>query len=274
MALAEARFAEAVRWLEKADKSLSSDPAGSNFLGAHFYHQALLANKEYDRLLAGLEKPSAQGAGAFQDSSQIMRTAAIKGDNTRVQSALQQALAPFARLDAESKQEWEKSLELQLCCCRDDAEGYLKIISDHPNLASLESNLLQGKIKEASALIGEGANDSTANQGLIYLAAAKAGDPKMSEKHWQVMLDALAKGDRDERRVATMAKDKKPLDTTLLLHLTIRPEEKRVVLAAFAQHFPKQGKDLLTLARKLDFQHDATSLYLRKVLKDDGNETK
>jgi hypothetical protein len=150
----------------------------------------------------------------------------------------------------------------------------LKIISDHPNLASLESNLLQGKIKEASALIGEGANDSTANQGLIYLAAAKAGDPKMSEKHWQVMLDALAKGDRDERRVATMAKDKKPLDTTLLLHLTIRPEEKRVVLAAFAQHFPKQGKDLLTLARKLDFQHDATSLYLRKVLKDDGNETK
>ncbi|MFL5245815.1 MAG: tetratricopeptide repeat protein [Gemmataceae bacterium] len=272
MALAQGRFPDAVRWLEKAVKSPSSDPDGTNFLISHFYHQALLANKEYDRLLAELEKPLKTGAGGYKDSTQIMRTAAIKGDNAKAEAALQETLAPFARLAAKSKEAWETSLQLQLCCCRDDTDDYLKIIADHPDLASFESHLLQGKIKEASAMAGEGVDIGTANQGLLYLTAAKAGDQKLADNHWQLMLDSLAKGDRDERRAAGMGKDKKSIDPDLLQKLTIRPEEKRVVLAAFAQHFPKQSKGLIELARKLNFQHDATSLCLGKLLK--GNEQK
>jgi hypothetical protein len=212
--------------------------------------------------------------GGGRPTTQIMRVAAIKGDNSKVQTVLEQTLGGFARLDEPGRQVWEASLQLQLCCCRNDVAGFLKITADHPDWSTLESSLLQGKFKEAEDKIDEEGNSDVVSHGLLYLAAAKAGDQKIAEKHWQSMLDALAKGNRDERRAAGMGKDQKPVDASLLRRLTIRPEEKRVVLAAFAQHFPKQGKDLLTLARKLDFQHDATSLYLRKVLKDDGKETK
>jgi len=268
IALAQGRFADAVHWLEKTDRSISNNP-----LGDYFYHEALLANKEYDRLLAELEKPPEPGAGG-RPTMEIMRVAAIKGDNAKVQTVLQQTLGGFARLDDNGRQVWEASLQLQLCCCRNDVAAFLKITADHPDWASLESSLLQGKFKEAEDKIDEEGKSEVVSHGLLYLAAAKADDQKTAEKHWKLMLDALAKGNRDERRAASMGKDQKPVDASLLRRLTIRPEEKRVVLAAFAQHFPKQGKDLLTLARKLDFQHDATSLYLRKVLKDDGKETK
>jgi hypothetical protein len=50
--------------------------------------------------------------------------------------------------------------------------------------------------------------------------------------------------------------------------LTIEPRTKRVYLAVLAQRFPDQAKEILALARTLDFHRDAISLCLRQVLKD------
>jgi hypothetical protein len=51
-----------------------------------------------------------------------------------------------------------------------------------------------------------------------------------------------------------------------LRRLAMEPRNKRVVVAVIAKRFPEHCKELLTLARKLDYQRDPTSLCLRKVL--------
>jgi hypothetical protein len=48
--------------------------------------------------------------------------------------------------------------------------------------------------------------------------------------------------------------------------MPIDPKQKRVLLAVVARRQPEQAKDVLELARKLDYQRDVTSLCLRQVL--------
>jgi hypothetical protein len=57
------------------------------------------------------------------------------------------------------------------------------------------------------------------------------------------------------------------LDVGAVRRLTIEPSLKRVLLVVVARRQPDQAKELLALARSLDFQRDATSLILRKMLK-------
>ncbi|HEV3238176.1 MAG TPA: hypothetical protein VGZ25_14395, partial [Gemmataceae bacterium] len=165
------------------------------------------------------------------------------------------------------KQSVQASLEMVLAVCRGDEAGYLKTVADHADLTTFEAFLLKGKLTEAADSVDKELVKSSAYLGLVYLFAVKAGDKKLTEKYWQAMVDGLAKGDRDERRASAMAQDKQLFDADLMCRFAIRPDEKRVILAAFAQKYPDKKKPLLDLARKLDFQHDAVSLCLKKVLK-------
>lgn len=63
-----------------------------------------------------------------------------------------------------------------------------------------------------------------------------------------------------------MLDGRKPPDLDRLRRLPIDARQKRVFAAVLARRFPDQAKDLLTLARSLDFYRDPVSLCLRKVL--------
>jgi hypothetical protein len=76
----------------------------------------------------------------------------------------------------------------------------------------------------------------------------------------------FAKGGRDERRLGEVLAGKQPVNVDVLRRLPIQPEHKRIFLAVVAKAHPEHAKELLDLARKLDFQRDVTSMCLRKVL--------
>jgi hypothetical protein len=81
------------------------------------------------------------------------------------------------------------------------------------------------------------------------------------------LLADLKKGGREEKRFAEILASGKPPTVPLPQRLAIEPTKKRVLLAVLAQRQPDQAAEMLALAKKLDFQHDALSLCLGKVWK-------
>jgi hypothetical protein len=260
--MSEGRFPEALQHLEVAEMNLPT-----NVLVHEAYLEALLAAKEYKRLTTELDKQRPGVSSGVQNQIQKMRAAAIKGDLAQAQSIVQQMVNTYHPADATGRLDEQASLEMILAACRDDETGYLKLVAQHPEKASFESLLLQSKVAQAASSPIKAPQKQATHSALIYMFAQKEGNKKLSEESWQTMVSELSKGERDERRAADMAQGKQPFDATLVCRFAIQPEEKRVLLAAFAQKFPDQKKPLLELARKLDFQHDAVSLCLKKVLK-------
>jgi tetratricopeptide (TPR) repeat protein len=266
-ALSEGRFAEAVAYFDKAQAGM-----GDNLILRTYGDQALLANKEYGRLLDMLEKRKGGALAGIPNMSQLMNVAAIKGDQGRAQAIVQQILALVPAGVPEMgkiKDNLQASLEAKLACCRNDTAGYLKQMKEHPEIATVEFYLLTGKLKEAAEQVVDKAKpeDQMMYHGLLFLFAARAGNKALADSVWQKTLAELKKGGRDQRRAAEMAEGKKPFDAELICRFAIIPDAKRVILAAFAEKYPAQKKTLLDLARKLDFHHDAVSLCLKKVLK-------
>jgi hypothetical protein len=143
----------------------------------------------------------------------------------------------------------------------------LKLAAKIPNYSSVELALLQGKLQEAAGAV-ERANDNVAGtqHALLYLAALKAGNPKLAEEQWQSLLAQLEKSGRHQRRLAAILAGRQPFDTGVVRRLPIETRQKRVLLAVAAKQHPEQGKELLPLARSLNFFLDGTSLCLWKVL--------
>jgi tetratricopeptide (TPR) repeat protein len=260
--MSEGRFPEAVQHLEVAEKNL---PA--NALVHESYLESLLAAKEYKRLMAELDKQRSGETFSTLNQLQKMRAAAIKGDLAQAQVTLQQMVNMHSPTDAMGRLNTQATLEMLLAPCRDDEAGYLKVAAEHPEKATFESHLLQGKLTQAANAPDKALNSQLTHAALMYLFADRGGDKKLSQESWQNMIAELSKGDKDERRAAAMGQDKQFFDAELMCRFVIRPDEKRVILAAFAQKYPDKKKPLLDLVRKLDFQHDAVSLCLKKVLK-------
>jgi hypothetical protein len=123
---------------------------------------------------------------------------------------------------------------------------------------------LNGKLSDA-AQAGDQRSAGLVDHALIYLAAHKAGDQKLADQEWTKLLNALDKEDRYTRELSATLAGRRPLDANRLKKLPIDPLNKRVLLLVVVRRFPDQAKNLLPLARKLDFLADATSLCLTKI---------
>jgi hypothetical protein len=158
-------------------------------------------------------------------------------------------------------------LEMVLCCHDNDVAGFLKLAAQIPDYRTFEPALLQGKLQEAAGAVERTNDDQAMSQyALLYLAALKAGNPKLAEEQWQPLLACLERGSRYPRQLGAMLAGRQPLNTDLIRRLPIEPRQKRVLLAVVAKRHPDQGKELLQLARSLNFYLDGTSLCLRQVL--------
>src|SRR5262249_5865466 len=151
-----------------------------------------------------------------------------------------------------------------ICCADNDAAGYIKAMGNEP---TFESAFLEGKFEGAEGFVDKGKSENALVQrGLLYLGLLKSGHQKTAEEQWQPFLDALEKEGRRGRQCAEVLSGKRPVDMEHLRRLAMEPRNKRVALAVIAKRFPEHSKELLSLARKLDYQLDPTSLCLRKVL--------
>ncbi len=112
----------------------------------------------------------------------------------------------------------------------------------------------------------------TIGPALLYLAALKGGDQKRADQIWSQLMASLDKSDRYSRQLSAMLTGRQPVSLPVLRRLPMHALHKRVLLVVAAKRFPDLSKDLISLARQLDFYADATSLCLAKVMDKDDSE--
>jgi hypothetical protein len=157
--------------------------------------------------------------------------------------------------------------ETVLCCHDNDVAGFLKQVTDFPEKPLFDLALLRGKLQEAASSVDRIHSDKALTQyGLLYLAAVQAKNQKLADEQWPHLLDSLKRTNRYTRQLGALLGNPRKVDGSLVLRLPIDPRQKRVLLAVVATRYPDQGKELLPLARQLNFYQDVTSLCLHKVL--------
>src|SRR5262249_44612668 len=217
---------------------------------------ALLASGRYDQLLAELTTKGLSLDRRYYVQLERIHTLATKGDNEKARAAVQEIVHEFAgQIEMRQwVQSFQKTAEISICCAGNDAPGYIRAMG---NEHTFESAFLEGKYGETMALVLQGKNVNVlCNNGLLYVGLHKAGIMKAGETHWRQFLDALQKEGRGGRRCAAILAGKQPVDLEYLRRLAMEPRNKRVVLAVIAKRYPEHGKDLLAMARKLDYQRD------------------
>jgi tetratricopeptide (TPR) repeat protein len=259
-ALCRGQFEDAVRQLEQASNQKT------RLISAElFFHEALLAAGKYDRLLDDLAAQRLPPERRFVAQDQQIRALVAKGDKAKAKALVDETAGHFPGPgQMELRQTLHKFAEASICCASNDVEGYLTATGNEP---TFETAFLQRKFAEAAGLADRGKTENAIRQrGLLYLGMLAAGDQKGAEAQWEPFLDALRQEGRRGRKCADMLGGKVPVDVEYLRRVAIYPGQKRVVLAVMTKRFPEQSKDLSTLARKLDYHRDATSLCLRQVL--------
>ena len=195
-----------------------------------------------------------------------IRAFAAKGDKDMARGVVQEIAHEFAgQGDARPMiQTFQKMADSAISCAENDPAGYIQAMANEP---TFESAFLEGKFEGAEGLANKAKGDDlTIHRGLLYLGLLKAGNKQAAEEQWQPFLDALQKEGRRGRQCAEVLAGKRPVEIEHLRRLAMEPRNKRVVLAVMAKRFPEHSKELLGLARKLDYQRDPTSLCLRKVM--------
>lgn len=258
-ALSRGQFEEALNWMTKA-KQLAPNDLGVR----QDYHSVLWATKSFDQLLGDASVQESPLANVIEQ----LRVYAAKGDKAKARAMMTQATQVLQKSgDPAQLPMLMDRMDMILCCSEDNAKGFLDA-AQRANQSPFQTALLQDKLQDAAGLIEKQHEGKVAVQhGLLFLAATKAKDQKLADSQWLAFLGSLMKSDRHDRQLADILAGKQPMNATLITRLPIETSEKRVFLAAAARRFPEQQKTLMPLARKLDFQHDATSLCLQKLLK-------
>lgn len=261
--LAQGRFAEALGWMEKAIQLSPNNPAVQRD-----YDSALLAAGRYDRLLEELRTRPHPLGPSLPVLTERLHALAAKGDQAGARATIEEAVQSFQGPENDPiRPVVRASLEMVLRCRENDVAGFLKLAAQVPDYGRFEPALLQGKLQQAADAVDRTKDDQAISQcALLYLAALQGGDAKLAEQQWQPLLACLEKANRYTRQLSAMLTGRQPLNTGLIRRLPIEPRQKRVLLAVVAKRYPDQAKELLPLARSLNFYLDGTALCLRKVL--------
>jgi hypothetical protein len=251
-----------VKWTEQAVRLAPRNPHIQKG-----YDRALLAAGRYDQLLQQLQNRPNVSGNQLETLLEQARVYAIKGDQAKLQAAITEAsgLLPAPQRD-EFRKQFEVGVHLLLCYAKHDVPGYLKLVSEVPELAPFPPALLRGKLQDAARTVAPDNDQAIVQHALLYLAALEARNQKLADAQFQALLADLSKGRPPLRFLGEMLSGRKPLDRDSVLHLLIDAEQKRVLLAVAAKRSQESATEFLKLARKLDFSPDPTSLCLRKVL--------
>jgi tetratricopeptide (TPR) repeat protein len=254
-ALCAGDFAEAKRLAKKAAPLVPDQN-----LVRRVYRPALLANGDYDMLLTDLQ-PDLQVPGLRASAiTEMMLVHVLEGQKDKAAKRIDEAMQ-FC--PPESRDAVRKGLEMTLRCYEQDVAGYLKSREDE---STFETTFLRHQFEKAAEIASSTEGDKSTAHGLLYLAATRSGAKKMADDQWQALLAALGKAGRDERQFGEILQGRRPATGGLPQRLALEPSLKTVLLVVLAQRQPDQAKELLALARRLNYQRDVVSLCLAEYL--------
>jgi hypothetical protein len=262
-ALSNGRFAEAVDWYE-----MSMPLVSKNGRASLRFHDALLANRDYDRLLERLETQKQRTGNSSTALLGISRIYAIMGDKVKARTALAEWVQHAGAEQSEDDDEWKLSkteLNTRLCCWENDRAGYLKG-AETVGRVSFEVAFLRGNLETAAEIVKQ--YGTTSHYALLYLAAERSGAKDLALAQWQTLTERMARASREERLLADILLGRKPITECPPQKIPLDPRLKRVYLAVIAQRHPELAMEAIALAEKLDFHRDEISLCLRKVMTD------
>ncbi|WP_020473024.1 tetratricopeptide repeat protein [Zavarzinella formosa] len=254
-ALSEGKFPEAVQWFQKAFESLADKT-----LVRRLRQESLLASGDYDALLNSLQQDMVLPGRRRESQMQMLRVNAIRGDKARTTQVIADVMRDCA---PDQRVAMQQILDSLVCCCQNDVGGYLRRNSGKP---SFETAFLEGQPVRAAELAKSARFPTGVVLGLLWLEASLAGKKEIAEAHFNKLLDELKKAGRDERLFGEVLAGRQPAEAEHAERIHIEPSAKRVLLAVLAKRQPARSAELLALAKKLDFQHDAISLCLAKYL--------
>jgi tetratricopeptide (TPR) repeat protein len=260
-ALVQGQFADAVRWTGRA-----VELAPDSVTVQDGYRKALLAAGQYDPLLEQLRLQQGRPGQKMEALVDMVRVYGVKGDEAPARAVIAQALALAPADDPAARQGLEASLEVVLCCTRGDTAGFLERAPQVPGLSHFEPAVLRGNLREAAGLVDDNADRALVQRAVLYLAALKAGDGKLADEQWPLLLAGLDKGHGALTQLGEVLAGRKKPDVARIRRLSIQPDQKRALLAVVARRYPETAKELLPLARQLDYAPDPTSLCLRELL--------
>jgi tetratricopeptide (TPR) repeat protein len=261
-ALEQGELKEAVGWAQRA-VALAPD----NVIFQEGERTALLAAGQYQALLDLLGRRRvvpARRLGAIVDE---VRVRGLQGDEAGARALFPQAMRMV--INPTDRKPWdatEANLEAALACARHDTARFLEWADRAPDVSPFAPALLRGRLREASGHVAPDPDAALTQHALLYQAATKSGDKKLADAQWAALLTALTHGRGATHRLGEVLAGRQPLRAEDVRRMWILVEQKRVLVAVVARRYPEAGKELLPLARKLDFLPDPTSLCLRKVL--------
>lgn len=255
-AMSHGQFAEAVAWYEKALPLLPEQT-----MLRRSYHDALLAKGDYDRLLEQVEQRAPLTGSKFLALMEVMQVHAVRGDKAKARETLAQAVQAAP---PDQRGFVQPALEGLLCCWEGDAEGFVQ--KSAKGGGSFELSVLRGDLPKAAGFVRPEQHDAHARYALLYLAAVRRGDKELAATYRKDLVAKLAEGTREERLLGDVLAGRKTLAQHPPERMVLDPRDKRVFLAVLAQEHPDRAKELVELAKRLDFYRDAISLCLRKVL--------
>ena len=235
----------------------------ANPLYQSFARDALLAAGRTRDLVAALAAEGNNLGALFERA----RVCEIAGDAAGADAAAATALGQLPPLaDAAVRKFLQSSLASSRAAARGDRAAYLAAAGPSGSAADA---VLRGEPVPASA--GDESTDPSPEKSAVERGLALLATPPDDAKFpaaKKAFLDALAAGDRDEKRLKGLLEAGGGDIVTAVRQAMVPPRDKRVYAAAAALWYPAEKPKLVALARTLDFQRDVTSLALRQLLGD------
>ena len=229
---------------------------------------ALLAAGRTRDLIAQL---AAEGNN-FAALRERARVCEIAGDKEGADSAAQTAMMQLpTQINGPVRKILQDTFTVARAVARGDKAAYLAAAG--PSAGTVADAIVRGEPIAFAPPAEVGAEaDSTPDKSPEKPALARGlallATPPTDAKHAaakKAFLDALAAGDRDEKRLKLALEAGDGVLVAVKVAM-IQPGEKRVYAAAAARWSPGEKPELIALARKLDFHRDVTSLALRQLL--------
>lgn len=247
--LCRGNFDSALKWTESAIPLLNDRTRAQDQ-----FNLCLLAKGKYSDLIRYYEAEY-DDSGDMEANIQLVRINTLKKNLREARHIRDEMLDG---VPAPNKEELKSALDQLIAVSSGNINEYLRLNKDKDDFFRA---FLSRDIPAATALADSENTDPIVAHALLYIEAQLQKEVLTANKHWTQLISALNNGDQSQRQFAQLMKSRDKVSEAI--EFPIDPAMKRVLLLALGLCYPDAR--VLPMVRKLNFQGDVVSLYLKKI---------